>query len=357
MAARRCGHTGPMARQAQEPHRSPTSSPPIPAALRGSFAASGNAARPPRRPPPRPGPGPRPWVRALGLTAVVLVGAWLGLLIVGNVRTPVGPMDTTMTLRPSLNGGTKINVSPLGALELDSHTAPVRLDVDVDRLDPVRSQALVERPELISGLEDEITHDVRDGTAGWPSGAARRVRLRRAAGTARTLHGQHRARGGLRRARGRAARHRGLRTGAGHVGAAGVRPAVPRAAVAAGLPGRAAAGLGRHAPLPAGRAGRRLRPLVTHTHTAAQTGTGRDGQRGGGPADTGGQMAHGGTSRTRQAGTERVALPNSLGATRDTPERVRASNTPRTPGRLSRSPARAAARRRCRSGGRSRAPP
>ena len=107
---------------------------------------------------------PRPWARALGLVTVVLFGAWLGLLIVGNVRAPVGPMDTTMTLRPSLTGGTKINVSPLGALELRSHTAPLRLDVDVDQLDPVRSQALVDHPERLSGLQDEVAQDVGDGT-------------------------------------------------------------------------------------------------------------------------------------------------------------------------------------------------
>ncbi|MER6691661.1 metallophosphoesterase family protein [Streptomyces minutiscleroticus] len=106
---------------------------------------------------------PHPYARALGLVAVVLLGAWLGLLVVGNVRVPVGPMDTTMTLRPSLAGGTKINVSPLGALELDSHHAPIRLDVDVDRLDPARSQALVDHPERISGLQDEVTRDVERG--------------------------------------------------------------------------------------------------------------------------------------------------------------------------------------------------
>ncbi|MFF7340768.1 metallophosphoesterase [Streptomyces sp. NPDC008163] len=122
-----------------------------------------------RRPIPRraargPLASPRPFVRALGLVVVVLFGAWLGLLAVGSVRTPVGPMDTTMTLRPSLSGGTKINVSPLGALELDSHHAPVRLDVDVDRLDPVRSQALVQHPERLAGLEDEVTSDVASGT-------------------------------------------------------------------------------------------------------------------------------------------------------------------------------------------------
>ncbi|MFE2938808.1 metallophosphoesterase [Streptomyces sp. NPDC059255] len=107
---------------------------------------------------------PRPLVRALGMVAVVLFGAWLGLLIVGSVLTPVGPMDTRMTLRPSLTGGTKINVSPLGALELATHTGPVRLDVDVDQLDPVRSTALVEHPERLSGLQSEISRDVRTGT-------------------------------------------------------------------------------------------------------------------------------------------------------------------------------------------------
>ena len=107
---------------------------------------------------------PPAWSRVLGLAAVVLAGAWLGLLIVGNVRTQVGPMDTTMTLRPSLTGGTKINVSPLGALYLDTHTGPVRLDVNVDQLDPLRSQALVDHPERLSGLQDEVTHDVEHGT-------------------------------------------------------------------------------------------------------------------------------------------------------------------------------------------------
>ncbi|SDL24078.1 metallophosphoesterase family protein [Streptomyces indicus] len=107
---------------------------------------------------------PHPYARAVGMVAVVLLGAWLGLLIVGSVRIPVGPMDTMMTLRPSLTGGTKINVSPLGALELESHRAPIRLDVDVDRLDPTRAQTLVDHPERFSGLQDEVTSDVVSGT-------------------------------------------------------------------------------------------------------------------------------------------------------------------------------------------------
>lgn len=108
----------------------------------------------------------RPLASALGLMAVTVVGAWLGLLLIGSLRVPVGPMDTSMALRPSLSGGTRIEVAPLGDLELSSHHAPVRLDVDVDRLDPVRSQALVDHPERFAGLQAEVTHDVTRGALG-----------------------------------------------------------------------------------------------------------------------------------------------------------------------------------------------
>ncbi|MCH0542126.1 metallophosphoesterase [Streptomyces sp. MUM 203J] len=131
-------------------------------ALRRAAARLTRPALPPG--PVRTGATPHPLARALGLAAVVLVGAWLGLLVVGTVRTPVGPVDTGMTLRPSLSGGTKIDVPPLGALELDSHTAPIRLDVDVRELDAARAQALVEHPERLSGLQEEITRDVANGT-------------------------------------------------------------------------------------------------------------------------------------------------------------------------------------------------
>ncbi|MFJ9543441.1 metallophosphoesterase [Streptomyces sp. NPDC101225] len=143
----------------------------VPAALnalnrlrRAPHALTRRSRTPRPRPPLALTPQQPAWLRALGLAAVVLLGAWLGLLVVGNVRVPVGPMNTTMTLRPSLTGGTKINVSPLGALQLDSHHAPVRLDVNVDQLDPARAQALVDHPERLSGLQDEVAHDVEHGT-------------------------------------------------------------------------------------------------------------------------------------------------------------------------------------------------
>ncbi|MER5477508.1 metallophosphoesterase [Streptomyces sp. NPDC002734] len=123
---------------------------------------------------PEPGHRAHPVARAAGLVAVVLAGAWLGLLTVGVVRAPVGPVNTTMALHPSVDGGTEIRIPPLGALSLDTHTAPFRLQVDVDQLDAERSRDLVDHPERISGLQDAIAEDVGDGllTLAVRSGAA-----------------------------------------------------------------------------------------------------------------------------------------------------------------------------------------
>ncbi|WP_443056630.1 metallophosphoesterase family protein [Streptomyces sp. MUM 178J] len=157
-------HPGSRRPRLPQPRRAQPQGSPAPGRLRGPLAGLRRRYRAHRAAPVSSlVHSPHPWASALGMAAVVLLGAWLGLLIVGSVHTPVGPMDTSMTLRPSATGGTKINVSPLGALELDSHVAPIRLDVDVDRLDPVRSQALVENPELISRLQDEISRDVKEG--------------------------------------------------------------------------------------------------------------------------------------------------------------------------------------------------
>ncbi|MEU6735644.1 metallophosphoesterase [Streptomyces physcomitrii] len=145
-----------LARRLRDAARGPGGA--LPGRLRTRHRATALELRPPdRREPPT-------YLRALGLCAVVVLGAWLGLLAAGSASVPVGPMDTRMALRPSLSGGTRINVSPLGALDLRSHTAPLRLDVDVDRLDPVRSEALVNHPERLSGLQEEVSRDVEDGT-------------------------------------------------------------------------------------------------------------------------------------------------------------------------------------------------
>ena len=50
--------------------------------------------------------------------AVVLAGAWLGILLLGRVSAPIGPFDATVAFRP-FGGGAALDIPPLGALQAD----------------------------------------------------------------------------------------------------------------------------------------------------------------------------------------------------------------------------------------------
>jgi len=66
--------------------------------------------------------------------AVVLAGAWLGILLLGRVAAPIGPFDATVALRP-LGGGATLDIPPLGALEVDApgDVGPHRVVEEADR--------------------------------------------------------------------------------------------------------------------------------------------------------------------------------------------------------------------------------
>jgi predicted MPP superfamily phosphohydrolase len=108
---------------------------------------------------------PHPYARTLALIAVTLLGGWLGLVVLGSTSEPVGPMNTRMSLHPDLTAGTKVNIPPLGSLSMATHGGPLQFQVDVDALDPVRSQQLVDHPEQLSNLGSEVNRDVRRSTA------------------------------------------------------------------------------------------------------------------------------------------------------------------------------------------------
>src|SRR4051812_27443190 len=59
--------------------------------------------------------------RLLGVLAVAAVGVVLGLLVGGHVTGNVGPFRAEFALSPSLSGGTRVAIPPLGALQLDTH--------------------------------------------------------------------------------------------------------------------------------------------------------------------------------------------------------------------------------------------
>jgi predicted MPP superfamily phosphohydrolase len=101
--------------------------------------------------------------RAAGVLAVALLGGWLGLLAGGSVSAPVGPVDARFRAVPSLTGGTRVEIPPLGSLTLDSHAGPLRLVVAVERVDDQKARRLLADPSLINGLGERASAEVVAG--------------------------------------------------------------------------------------------------------------------------------------------------------------------------------------------------
>ena len=102
-------------------------------------------------------------LRAGFIVAVALVGAWLGVLVGGRASVPVGPVDTTMSLQPSLRGNSLVEVAPLGTVEFDSHDGPLRVLVTIDAINAAAAREIFDDPRLLEGVEERISADLRDG--------------------------------------------------------------------------------------------------------------------------------------------------------------------------------------------------
>lgn len=90
-----------------------------------------------------------------------LLGSLLGLLLLGTVHAAVGPLETTMTIRPALWGDTRVDIAPLGYLTLDTHDGPFAVEVAIDELDEGRARAIVADPSTLVALEQELPGDIR----------------------------------------------------------------------------------------------------------------------------------------------------------------------------------------------------
>ncbi|MFE9189069.1 metallophosphoesterase [Micromonospora sp. NPDC007208] len=106
-------------------------------------------------------------LRRLGLIvavlAVALGGAVLGVLAGGQVSTDIGPFRANLSISPAREGGTTVDIPPLGALLLDSHDGPTHLTVRLGALDQGRTEALIDDPASISRASQSAVEDVRSG--------------------------------------------------------------------------------------------------------------------------------------------------------------------------------------------------
>lgn len=108
--------------------------------------------------------GPRSGRRRVALVAEVivvgLVGAWLGLLAGGRLDAPVGPLETRLSVGPSISGGTEVAIPPLGELRVDTHAGPMRLTAAVTRINAAEARRIFSNPSIVDGLGDQVTEDL-----------------------------------------------------------------------------------------------------------------------------------------------------------------------------------------------------
>ncbi|MBB6121908.1 metallophosphoesterase [Nocardiopsis algeriensis] len=97
------------------------------------------------------------------VAAAGLVGGWLGLALAGQVVTPIGPADVTLTLSPQWHGETVVDVAPLGRLAFDTHGAPLRLEATITDIRLSAAQEMFADPEAINRMAAGIGADLKAG--------------------------------------------------------------------------------------------------------------------------------------------------------------------------------------------------
>ncbi|MEV4707119.1 metallophosphoesterase [Actinoplanes sp. NPDC049316] len=107
------------------------------------------------------------WAHRLRIWAAVLLvsltGVVVGTMLLAQSEIPVGPFRAEMSISPSVEGGTEVDIPPLGSLHLDSHDGPIHLKVNLGSLDQQRTEALIDDPTAISAAGQSAVDDVTKG--------------------------------------------------------------------------------------------------------------------------------------------------------------------------------------------------
>jgi predicted phosphodiesterase len=91
---------------------------------------------------------------------VAVAGALIAVLLFGRISAPIGPFDATLAFRPA-GGGAEVGVPPLGAIAVDAYDGPLRLQIQLLRVDQERARLLATDPVRLAGVVDKVSEDLR----------------------------------------------------------------------------------------------------------------------------------------------------------------------------------------------------
>ncbi|GAA2672201.1 metallophosphoesterase family protein [Actinoplanes palleronii] len=109
------------------------------------------------------------WFRNTRIGAAValvsIAASIIGVMLFAHAGINVGPFRAEMSIRPTLVGGTEVDIPPLGSLHLDSHRGTLHLKVALGSLDQSRTEELIDNPTAISSAGDRAVEEVTAGVS------------------------------------------------------------------------------------------------------------------------------------------------------------------------------------------------
>jgi predicted phosphodiesterase len=111
-------------------------------------------------------------VRYLLVVLVALVSAGVAMWAWGAAPRDIGPVEARLKVVPSYNGGTNVEVPPLGDLTMSTHVGPLQVRATVTGIEARRARALLSVENPGRTLTEQIARDGQDALA---AAAARAV--------------------------------------------------------------------------------------------------------------------------------------------------------------------------------------
>lgn len=107
----------------------------------------------------------RPIGSRLLVALVALVSGGAALTAWGSSSHDIGPLETRLSIVPSLSGGVTVHVPPLGRLELPTHAGPLRVSATVTAVDLPRARLLLRSPSPGRTVGGQVAVDSADALA------------------------------------------------------------------------------------------------------------------------------------------------------------------------------------------------
>lgn len=99
--------------------------------------------------------------RRLEMAFLTLAGTAIGVLLGGRGVANLGPLRALVNLSPALNGGTTVDLGPLGRIMLRSHHGLIRIGIDVLSIDAKTAASVVNDQTQLENLAMSAGDDLR----------------------------------------------------------------------------------------------------------------------------------------------------------------------------------------------------